>query len=329
MTINNEDHTTMNSAGPWYSRVLLCGKQAFHPSLKTAYWILSISVPVSFGVFILQYTGTLHVIARFFTPLFLHLGLPGESAIVFATACFLNVYSSIVVIQTLGFAGRTVTILALMCLVCHNLPVESVVQKKTGAPAWKMVVIRLAGAVAGGFVLNRLLPAEAGSVVQAAAEQAGAAASFLMQLQAWFFSTMLFCVKIILFITMLMILQRVMEEFGITTFLSRLLKYPLMVLGVPHEAAFLWIVANTIGLAYGAGVLIDYTERGKISKNHALLLNYHIAVSHSLFEDTLLFVAIGVSAGWIIFPRLALAAVVVWAKRLIDWTVARVSMAKQ
>jgi hypothetical protein len=57
-------------------------------------------------------------------------------------------------------------------------------------------------------------------------------------------------------------------------------------------------------------------ERGKLSKKHADILNYHIAISHSLLEDTLLFVAIGVTAGWIIIPRVLIAGVVVWVKRL-------------
>jgi len=49
----------------------------------------------------------------------------------------------------------------------------------------------------------------------------------------------------------------------------------------------------------------------------ANLLNFHIAINHSLLEDTLLFVAIGVSAGWIIGTRVILSIIVVWTARLI------------
>jgi hypothetical protein len=115
-----------------------------------------------------------------------------------------------------------------------------------------------------------------------------------------------------------MILQRILETFGIMNLLSKLMKYPLMLLGIPQQAAFLWIVANTLGLAYGAGIIIHHVEQGRLSAQHADILNVHIAISHSLLEDTLLFVAIGVSAGWILFPRVILAAGAVWIKRLLD-----------
>ena len=75
-------------------------------------------------------------------------------------------------------------------------------------------------------------------------------------------------------------------------------------------------------MAYGAGVIIDHVERGQLSARNADILNYHIAVSHSLLEDTLLFVAIGVPALWITVPRVILAGIVVWLKRLLEWSFA-------
>jgi hypothetical protein len=45
------------------------------------------------------------------------------------------------------------------------------------------------------------------------------------------------------------------------------------------------------------------------------LFNPHAAIMHSLFEDTLLFLAISVPLFWLIVPRLIFALVVVWSKR--------------
>lgn len=308
-----QQHLASNTVG---NRVLFCIKGAVRPALKTGVWILTITVPVSFLVLILKTTGILYWIGKALEPFFALFNLPGESALVFATACFLNIYSCIAIMQTLGITGRVVTILALMCLICHNLPVESAVQKRCGSSFWAVVGVRLAAAFAGAFILNLLLPAD---IVQAAAAGIGAAlpqTTFVAEFNRWWPDMLHLCIKIMVLITLLMILQQLLEEFGVTRFLSRLLKYPLMALGVPGQAAFLWIVANTLGLAFGAGVLIDQVDRGKLSRKHADILNYHIAISHSLLEDTLLFVAIGVTAGWIIFPRVLIAGVVVWIKRL-------------
>ncbi len=315
----NSERVQYSNPTTWQERLRSCVKDAIPPSLKTGLWLLSITVPVSFAVFIFKMTGVLEIIAHFFAPAFSFIGLPGESAIVFTTACLLNVYSSIAVIQTLGLVGRTVTILALMCLISHNLPVEGMVQGKTGSSVFKMILIRLFTSFTGAAVLNKLLPNDTFKMSQTAVKNALVTSSFMIEFKTWAVGILHLCIKIMILITLLMILQRILEEFGITRFLSHILKYPLMLLGVPHQAAFLWIVANTLGLAYGSGVIMDHVKRGKISPANVKLLNYHVAISHSLLEDTLLFVAIGVSAWWITIPRLVFAAVIVWLRRFIDW----------
>ena len=318
MKAPNSNLNDKENRSAWPATLKRCVVEAIPPALRTGRWLLSITIPVSFAVLILKTTGALNLMAKVFEPLFSLLGLPGESAIVFATACLLNIYSCIAVIETLGMTGRAVTILALMCLISHNLPVESTVQKKTGSSLLKMVGIRLAASFAGGMALNLLLPADPISAAPVIANKVLASPTFLVELQAWGISMALLCAKIVVLVTLLMILQRILEAFGITGRLSRLLKYPLMVLGVPRQAAFLWVVANTLGLAYGAGVILDHVGRGHLTPHQADLLNRHIAISHSLLEDTLLFVAIGVSAWWIVIPRVVLAGIVVWLKRLID-----------
>jgi hypothetical protein len=85
---------------------------------------------------------------------------------------------------------------------------------------------------------------------------------------------------------------------------------------LPKKTTFLWIVANTLGLAYGAAVMIEETEQGGLTKIESDLLNHHIAISHSNLEDLLLFVAIGASVWWLMIVRLFLAFIVVWLRRL-------------
>jgi hypothetical protein len=84
-------------------------------------------------------------------------------------------------------------------------------------------------------------------------------------------------------------------------------------MGLSGDSSFLWFVAQTLGLTYGSAVMIEEVERKEITPENANLLNYHIAINHSLLEDTLLFVAIGVPAVWMITPRFILAFIVVWS----------------
>ena len=81
----------------------------------------------------------------------------------------------------------------------------------------------------------------------------------------WAISTANQAGKVIGIVISLMVLQRMLREFGLIDTLARLLWPLLWVLGLPHRVAFLWIVANTLGLAYGAGVMIDEKQRGRIS----------------------------------------------------------------
>ncbi len=99
------------------------------------------------------------------------------------------------------------------------------------------------------------------------------------------------------------ILQRLLAEFGVIRKLSKILRPVLKIFGLPAKTSFLWIVANILGLAYGAAVMIEETELGKISPEDADLLNHHIAISHSNLEDVCAFLSIGASLGWMLdFP---------------------------
>jgi hypothetical protein len=133
--------------------------------------------------------------------------------------------------------------------------------------------------------------------------------------------------KVLAIVTGLMLVQRLLTHFGITRWLARAAGPVMRVFGLPGSTAFSWIVANTLGLAYGAAILIEETKSGRLATANARLLNYHIAVSHSLLEDTLLFVAIGVPALWIVVPRLLLAMVAVWGVRGARFVLARTRVA--
>jgi hypothetical protein len=283
-------------------------------AIKTAIWLVKITVPISFVVTLLVYFGVVGYVATFLNPVFSVMGLPGEASLVFITSLFLNIYSAIAVITQLPLTLREITILAVMCLIAHNLIVETAVQVKTGSKAWHIISLRLSWAIISGFVLNWILPSQMQGSTAVFVQ--GAATSFSEMLIVWGKSAFFLSVKILILVTVLMILQQLLKEFGVIKLLSRVLKPALKVFGLPQSTSFLWIVANILGLAFGSAVMVEEVKNGTISKRDADLLNYHIAISHSNLEDLLLFAAIGVPVLWILLPRLVIAALVVWARRL-------------
>jgi len=287
-------------------------RRAIKPALKTVLWLISIMVPVSFAVTLLQHWGVLDYLAHVLEPVCRLFGLRGEAALVIVTTALMNIYSGIAVIQSIPFTAREICIMALMGLVAHNLIVETIVQMKTGSKGWRMVCLRLAGAVAGGLFLHIVLPANDAVAIHGMASDH---LPFLQLMENWLMGTLWLTFKLICIVISLNILQRILDEFGVMAVLASWVAPLLRPMGLSANTAFLWIVANVVGLAYGSAVLIEHRKENKISAEDADLLNHHIALSHSLLEDTALYLAIGVGLGWITLPRIALAIIAVWVVR--------------
>ena len=307
--------TIVIKEGSVYRRIASSIQSAIPSAIKTSLWFLKITIPISFAVTLLYHFGVLNILSDALSPAFNLIGLKGEAALVYITSAFLNVYSAIAVISSLNFTIREMTIIAIMSLIAHNLIVETAVQKKTGSKVWHIVTLRILSSIVAAMLLNYLLPLQMGlsslgihQIVNPTLREV---------LSAWTISSLKLSLKIVVLITLLMILQKILLEFKVTVLLTKIFSPILRVMGLPESTSLMWIAANLLGLAYGSAIMIEEVQSGRITKQDADLLNFHIAVSHSNFEDLLLYAAIGVSAWWLLLPRLAIAVVVVWGRRLV------------
>lgn len=298
-----------------HKRLLACTLSALPKAKKTSWWLLKLIIPISLVVSLLQHWGIIAQMAVLLEPLFSFIGLPGESAIVFISSIFLPLYAPIAIIATLPLGMREITILALMCLISHNMIVETAIQKKTGSSAPAMFFTRLITSFVAAYVLHLLLPQSLGKSL--VAEQAVVFDSISELLINWAQGAAWLVVKITLIITGLMILQNILKEFNILNYLSKTFAPLMKIFGLSKESSFLWFVGQILGLTYGSAVMIEEVENKEITPRDANLLNYHIAINHSLLEDTLLFIAIGVPGFWIIAPRFLFAIAIVWGVRAI------------
>ncbi|MEA4980627.1 MAG: nucleoside recognition domain-containing protein [Petrimonas sp.] len=293
-------------------------KQILFPSLKksgrTTLWLLKIILPISLLVRFLDYFGALAFIAQFLDPVFLHLGLPGSTAIIFITSIFLPLYAPLAIIMSMTVTLRELTILALMCQIAHNLPVECAIQAKTGTSFWSMFTLRVVVSILVGILLNLILPAEMGMPLFAKVNTE-AMTSVGDVLVLWLKSSVQMALLIFTIITALNVLYKTLEHYNLITKLSKAMEPVLRFFGLPASTGFLWLIGYIVGLAYGGAMMIDQMNDGKVTRSDAELLNYHLAVSHSVIEDNLLFVALGVSVWWILGVRLAVAWIVVWSRK--------------
>lgn len=305
-------------------RLLLCVQKSLPQGTKTAFWLLKLTIPVSFAVFLLDFFGVLNSIGVWIAPVFKLFGLSGQASIVLITSFFTNIYSVIAVMTTLGTGMREGTILAVMCLISHALIIETAIQKRTGSSPWRMVIIRLLASFIAAWGLNLLLPVEIDQHTKNILSEAG---DFSVVFYNWLTDIALTSVKIIILVNILLILQRILNEFGLIKLILKPFAPLLRIMGLPAKTGFLWMVANTIGLSYGSAIMISETEEGKLSPEEADLLNHHVAISHSQLEDPLLFVAVGYPLLILIWPRILLAIVFVWGRKLEIWV--RTNMLKE
>jgi spore maturation protein SpmB len=289
-------------------------RESYPKATSIARWMIKLTVIVSFCVELMRYFGVIRWLSESLYPVFQLIGLPGEAALAFLTGYFVNVYGAIAVIGTLTLSVREITILGIMVLCAHNMFVEPVVQQKTGSSLVRMLVVRTLGALAGGFIAHSFMPAETAQIVH----QAVQSVEFPLPEIAWNWvvSTFWLMLRMFVFILALSFLQRLLAEFGVIRWLSKILRPVLKIFGLPARTSFLWIVANVLGLAYGAAVMIEESQNGKIDRRDVDLLNHHVGVSHSNLEDLLLLVSFGASMVWLLGVRWALAMFFVWERRL-------------
>ncbi|WP_281671247.1 nucleoside recognition protein [Rikenella microfusus] len=297
-------------------RTRACAVRGFRNGLSTWWWLVKMMLPITFGVALLQWAGAIAAVSEWLTPVFSHIGLNGEGVLTFLTAVSASIYAAIGVMGTLNLDYRSVTIIAVMTLIAHNLIVESVVQRKAGCrSAWGMAALRLAMALLTAWILNRILPENYTGTLLVAHRDAGSA-SFGAVMQGWATAQARLLPLMFAMIVSLNVLQQLLREFRLIGRLTAPLAPLMRIFGLSPDSAFLWVVLNTLGLTYGSSVMIGEVETGAVPRREARLLNAHAAMNHSLLEDTLLYAALGIGLFWLLVPRLAMAMAVVWAMRL-------------
>lgn len=78
-------------------------------------------------------------------------------------------------------------------------------------------------------------------------------------------------------------------------------------LQVSKEAVLPLVVGLGIGFSYGSGVIISASKEGNLSIKDRYAIAIFLSICHSVFEDTLILVAIGASFPWMLGSRLVLA----------------------
>jgi spore maturation protein SpmB len=295
-------------------KVMQSLRSALPGTWKSASWLLKLMIPISLAVALLQHWGILAWIAGYLNPLFSMMGLPGESAVLFISGAAAGTYAGVAAMMSVHLTLRQATIVGIMILICHALPMECTVNHKTGSNFWKMGLIRIFMAFVAALCLNLVLPEMTVPYLYIGAAAESSLAEVLL---TWAVSQIKISIMVFLIIYSLMVLQCLIEAYSLLEPLSRFLAPLMRLFGLPRNAAYMWLVGNVLGLSYGSAVMLDMEEKGHITRADANDVNYHLIMNHSMLEDTIVLAMTGVSVLWILGTRMFFALAVVWGRRVI------------
>lgn len=108
----------------------------------------------------------------------------------------------------------------------------------------------------------------------------------------------------------LMIFIEILKDINILDRLVKLFAPFTNFLGFSKSAALPLLAGLIFGISYGAGLILDASRQGNLSKKDLLLLSLFLVICHSVFEDTFIFVAVGANALIILLGRFLFAVLV-------------------
>jgi hypothetical protein len=277
--------------------------------LKTTWTLGKIIFPVTLFITLLSHTPLMDWLIRFISPAMKWLGLPGEAAIPLVLGNFLNLYAGIGGILTLDtLTVQDVFILAVMLSFCHNLFIESSVAASVGVQMWVILLVRIGLALFSAVVISLVWhggteKAQYGFISKTEAVPNGWGEITLNAIE----KAAIGVLQIALIVIPLMIIMQYLKDKGWLLVFSNWMAPAMKLLGMKPNTSMTMAAGLTIGLAYGAGVMLQAVKEDGVSKKDLYLAFIFLVSCHAVVEDTLIFVPLGIPVLPLLIIRLVTA----------------------
>ncbi|PIC56540.1 hypothetical protein CSV80_12285 [Sporosarcina sp. P12(2017)] len=283
-------------------------KSGLQVGLKTTWSLGKIIFPITLLVTILQFTPILPWLVQLVEPIMHLFGLRGEAAVPIVLGNALNLYAGIAGIISLELTVKEVFIIAMMISFAHNLFIETAVAIKVGVKLWTVLVVRLGLAVLAGVLINLFWTggneiAQYGLTPKAEVVPEGFVQIFLLGLEKAAFGVLQLALIVI---PLMLFVQYVKDRKYLERFSTSLAPFTKMI-GVKPNASMTLVAGLLIGLAYGAGVMIQAVQEDGVSKRDITLAFIFLMACHAVIEDTLLFLPLGIPIWPLLIIRLVTA----------------------
>jgi len=270
-------------------------KKGLLAGVKTTWTLSKVIFPITLIVTLLQFTPVLPWVINVIEPLMKVLGLPGEAAIPLVLGNVLNLYAGIAGILSLELTVKEVFILAMMLSFSHNLFIETGVALRVGVKLWIVLVIRLGLAFLSALVIRFFWHggeeiAKYGLVQDQSVDPNGWGEIFLLGLE----KASLGVLQLALIVIPLMVIVQFLRDFHYLEKFSQKFTPVTKLLGIQPNASMTLVSGLVVGLAFGAGLMIQAVEEDGVSKKDATLVFIFLVACHAVIEDTLIFAPLGI-----------------------------------
>lgn len=287
---------------------MLTIKNGLLAGLKTTWTLSKIIFPITLLLVILQYTPVLPWIIDLVSPVMGIFGLRGDAAIPLVLGNALNLYAGIAGILSLELTVKEVFILAVMLSFSHNIFIETGVALKVGVKLWVVLLVRFGLAAISAIVINLVWSggseiAQYGMAPKVAAMPDGWMEIVLLGLQKASFGILQLAMVVI---PLMIVIQYLKDKQYLQKFSQKLAPFTKL-LGIEPNASMTLVSGLVIGLAFGAGVMIQAVQEDGVSKKDATLVFIFLVACHAVVEDTLIFLPLGIPIWPLFLLRLGIA----------------------
>jgi len=284
------------------------------------FWILfKVILPVVIVIRALELIGAIPFLAKFLEPLTSFIGIDGSLGLVWMAAILVNIYAGLAAFASLqaifDYSVAETTILGLIILIAHSLPIEVAIAKKSRISWIFNLSFRFINAIVAGKILNliftkyELFNEPNQSVLQVPNELVSNFEWATLQIQNFF----------IIFLIIFFIIStiNVLKALGAWSLIINIMKIPLSYLGMSEKVANIILIGLTLGISFGGGFLIEESKKNNISKKDILLSLSFLSLCHSIIEDTILILLLGSHISGILFFRFIYTVIIILLMKIL------------
>ena len=284
------------------------------------FWILfKVILPVVIVIRALELIGAIPFLAKFLEPLTSFIGIDGSLGLVWMAAILVNIYAGLAAFASLQaifeYSVAETTILGLIILIAHSLPIEVAIAKKSRISWIFNLSFRFINAIIAGKILNliftkyELFNEPNQSVLQVPNELVSNFEWATLQIQNFF----------IIFLIIFFIIStiNILKVSGVWSLIIDIMKIPLSYLGMSEKVANIILIGLTLGISFGGGFLIEESKKNNISKKDILLSLSFLSLCHSIIEDTILILLLGSHISGILFFRFIYTVIIILLMKIL------------